>query len=80
MKRNKEMNRASEEKKYKRPYREIMEELRITSKAKDFRRLHKELKRDYKDSVPIEYRYPNLPIIISVIALVASIVSLLATS
>lgn len=63
----------------KRPYSEIMEELRITSKAKDFRRLHKELKRDYKDSVPIIKRYPVLPFILPSISLILSAAALILT-
>ena len=56
-----------EKRKMARPYLEIMEDVKKAPYGKPCRRLHKELK-EYKDGLPMFMRYPNAPIIMSIIA------------
>jgi hypothetical protein len=57
----------------KRPYKEIMKDVEMISSAKEVRKLHKELKRDNKSGLPLFMRYPDMPIYISVLALIIAI-------
>lgn len=58
-------------------YEELMEELKYALPGEDCRRLHKELKRHFngKGGLPLFMRYPNFPIIISVIAGVFAVIA-----
>lgn len=42
----------------KRSYAEVMEDFKKAQTPKEYRAVHKEMKRDFGDSVPIWYRYP----------------------
>lgn len=58
----------------KRTYVEIFEDIERAKYGKECRILHKELKKAGYGSLPMYMRYPNLPDIISCIALVVAIV------
>lgn len=63
----------------RRPYSEIMDDVQKTPYGKGCRKLHKELKEGYKDGLPLFMRYPNVPTIISLIAVIFALFVLLAT-
>lgn len=50
----------------KRTYSEICKDLQTATSPKEFRKLHKELK-EYGSGIDFVYRYPNFPIVISLI-------------
>lgn len=53
-----------------RTYKEILNDLQTAKRGKECRKLHKELKRlDRKNGLPLSMRYPNFPLVISIIAL-----------
>ena len=54
---------------------ELYERLATAQPGKEARELHKELKK-FGDGVPFFYRYPNFPLIISIIALLVSLTKL----
>lgn len=54
----------------KRSYDEVMADFQKARTPKEYRKVHKIMKRYYKESVPIWYRYPNLPIHLCVVALI----------
>lgn len=60
-----EMAESMEPQKDRRKYSEIMEDVKKAPYGKERRKLHKELKRDYNDGLPLFMRYPNLPIYVS---------------
>lgn len=59
----------------RRPYKDIMNDLQTAEYGGECRKLHKELRKYYKQGLPLFMRYPNFPLIISVVA-----VALLAVS
>lgn len=61
----------------KRSYIEVMNGFQKAQTPKEYRAIHKELKRDYKDGIPIWYRYPYLSLWISIIGLAISCFTLL---
>lgn len=69
-----DMKKAKKENPPKRTYKEVMEDFQKAQTPKEYRTIHKEMKRDYKESVPIWYRYPNAPIYVSVFALIMVVI------
>lgn len=63
----------------KRTYSEIMKDVQKASYGKERRILHKELKESYGEGLPLFMRYPDLPMIVSIISLVAATAILLLT-
>ena len=63
----------------KRTYSEIMDDVQKASYGKERRILHKELKESYVEGLPLFMRYPDLPMIVSIISLVAATAILLLT-
>lgn len=61
----------------KRPYEDIMRDVSEATPGKKCRKLHKELKENYKDGLPLFMRYPDLPQIVSVVALIVTIFALI---
>ena len=61
----------------KRSYKEIMNDFQKAQTPKEYRAIHKELKRDYKDGISIWYRYPYLSLWISIMVLAISCFTLL---
>lgn len=61
----------------KRTYEEIMRDVSEATPGKECRKLHKELKENYRDGLPLFMRYPNLPQIVSAAALIVSIPALI---
>lgn len=51
-----------------RTYAELMEEFKTAVPGEQCRRLHKELKKNDGCGLPLFMRYPNFPIIISIVA------------
>lgn len=49
----------------KRTYEEIMRDVSEATPGKECRKLHKELKENYRDGLPLFMRYPDLPQIVS---------------
>lgn len=52
-----------------RPYKEIMADVKTAKPGKECRKLNKEL-RAYKDRLPLFMRYPNIDVIIWVVAII----------
>ena len=52
----------------KRTYSEIMDDVQKASYGKERRILHKELKESYGEGLPLFMRYPDLPMIVSIIS------------
>ena len=52
----------------KKGYKEIMEGMRTAKRGKEMRKIHRELKA-YGSGIPMYDRYPNLPLIVSIISL-----------
>lgn len=61
----------------KRSYREVMEDLQKATTPKEYRAVHRELKRDHNERWFLFQRYPYLPIIASSGALIFSIIALI---
>lgn len=59
----------------KRSYREVMEDLQKATTPKEYRAVHRELKRDHNERLFLFQRYPYLPIIVSSGALIFSIIA-----
>lgn len=61
----------------KRHYSEIMDDVQKAKYGKESRKLHKELKKYYKDGLPFFMRYPFLPIVLGAISILISVFTLL---
>ena len=53
----------------RRSYKDIMSDLQTAEYGEECRRLHKELRKYYKQGLPLFMRYPIFPLIISVVAM-----------
>lgn len=61
----------------KRSYEEVMKDFNKASTPKEYREIHKEMKRDYNEGVPIWLRYPKLPDCLNIVAFCSSFISLI---
>lgn len=61
----------------KRSYAEVMEDLQKAVSPKEYRAIHKELKRDHKSRLFLFQRYPNAPIYASAVAVVFIVITLI---
>lgn len=74
MKQEKDMTK---EKNNTRTYAELMEEFKTAVPGEQCRRLHKELKKVDGCGLPLFMRYPNFPIIISIVAGVFAVIAVI---